>query len=70
MPYMDTIDISAKQQPVINRLSNALDQARAYANAIRDNAQDDGAPIPLDLVGSFQVDCDLIITALSEAAAQ
>lgn len=45
-------------------------QARAYADAIRDNAQDDHQPIPLELVASFQADCDRIINALSEAAAQ
>jgi hypothetical protein len=43
---------------------------RLYRSAIRDNAQDDSQPIPLELVGSFQVDCDAIINALSEAAAQ
>lgn len=64
------IDISAKQEPVITRLHDALLHARAYADAIRDNAQDDSHPIPLELVASFQADCDRIITALSEAAAQ
>jgi hypothetical protein len=67
---MDPIDIPAKQSPVINRLHDTLVLARAYADAIRDNAQDDGRPIPLELVASFQADCDLIIKALSEAAAQ
>jgi hypothetical protein len=67
---MDTIDIHAKQSPVINRLHDTLVLARAYADAIRDNAQDDGHPVPLELVASFQADCDLIIKALSEAAAQ
>jgi hypothetical protein len=47
-----------------------MTQALAYANAIRDNAQDDATPIPLELVASFQSDCDRIINALSEAAAQ
>lgn len=67
---MDPIDISAKQSPVINRLHDALVMARAYADAIRDNAQDDARSIPLELVASLQADCDLIIKALSEAAAQ
>jgi hypothetical protein len=67
---MDTIDIPAKQSPVINRLHDTLVMARAYADAIRDNAQDDDRPIPLELVASFQADCDGIIKALSEAAAQ
>ena len=68
--HMNPIDISAKQSPVINRLHDTLVMARAYADAIRDNAQDDARSIPLELVASFQADCDLIIKALSEAAAQ
>ncbi len=55
---------------MINRLHESITQALAYAHAIRDNAQDDSQPIPLELVGSFQVDCDAIINALAEAAAQ
>jgi hypothetical protein len=45
-----------------------MTQAAAYAAAIRDNAQDDGIAIPLDLVASFQDSYDIIIAALSEAA--
>jgi len=67
---MDPIDIPAKQSPVINRLHDTLVLARAYADAIRDNSQDDACPIPLELVASFQADCDGIICSLSEAAAQ
>jgi hypothetical protein len=63
------INIPAKQTPVINRLHDAMDQAAAYAAAIRDNAQDDGVAIPLDLVASFQDTYDTIIAALAEAAA-
>jgi hypothetical protein len=70
MSLQDSIIIPAKQSPVINRLHDCMTQALAYAHAIRDNAQDDSQPIPLELVGSFQVDCDAIINALSEAAAQ
>ena len=46
-----------------------MTQAAAYAAAIRDNAQDDGVPIPLDLDASFQDTYDTIIHALAEAAA-
>ena len=70
MSSQDSINIPAKQSPAINRLHDCMTQALAYAHAIRDNAQDDSQPIPLELVGSFQVDCDAIINALSEAAAQ
>lgn len=62
--------IHIKQLPVVNRLHDAIAQAQAYANAICDNAHDDRIPIPLDLVASVQADCDQIINALSEAAAQ
>jgi hypothetical protein len=62
------INIPAKQTPVINRLHDTMTQAAAYAHAIRDNAQDDGVAIPLDLVASFQETYDHIISALAEAA--
>ena len=55
---------------MINRLSDTITQAYAYARAIRDNAQDDSQPIPLELVMSFQADFDNLIQILSEAAAQ
>ena len=42
--------------------------AVAYAAAIRDNAQEEGIPIPAELVASFADDCSAIITALTDAA--
>jgi hypothetical protein len=68
MSSPDLINIPAKQTPVINRLHDTMTQAQAYAAAIRDNAQDDGVAIPLDLVASFQETYDHIISALAEAA--
>lgn len=65
---MDRIQISAKQQPVINRLSDAMDAALAYATAVMDNATDDGQPIPAELVASFQADYDRILDYLTHAA--
>jgi hypothetical protein len=44
-----------------------MTQALAYAAAIRDNAQDDGHPIPMDLVISFEDDYNKIIASLHEA---
>jgi hypothetical protein len=44
-----------------------MTQALAYAAAIRDNAQDDGVPIPVELVASFEDDYNNIIAALHEA---
>ena len=69
MSSPDLINIPAKQTPVINRLHDTMTQAAAYAAAIRDNAQDDGVAIPLDLVASFQETYNSIIFALAEAAA-
>jgi hypothetical protein len=47
-----------------------MELAKAYAHAIRDNAQDDQVSIPAELVASFQADYDDIISALTEAASQ
>jgi hypothetical protein len=62
------IHIPAKQQPVINRLHDAMTQAVAYAAAIADNAVDDGVPLPMDLVDSFAADYERIISSLITAA--
>jgi len=62
------IHIPAKQQPVINRLHDAMTQAVAYAAAIADNAIDDGVPIPMELVDGFAADYQSIITSLITAA--
>jgi hypothetical protein len=59
--------VSTKQQPVIIRLSDALDLALAYAAAIRDNAQDDQQPIDADLIAAVEADCNRILSALYEA---
>jgi hypothetical protein len=58
---------SIKQSPVIHRLRDSLAMAHAYADAIRDNAQDDGVPIPMDLIASIQDDCKKILDPLNEA---
>ena len=60
--------IAPKQTPVINRLHETMNQALAYASAIRDNAQDDGQPIPLELVMSFQETYQCLVNTLAEAA--
>lgn len=68
MSSPDLINIPAKQQPVINRLHETMEQACAYAAAIADNAIDDSTPIPPELVASFQRDYHRIITSLTTAA--
>jgi hypothetical protein len=40
--------------------------AVAYAAAIRDNAQDEGIPIPAELVASFAADYNAIIDSLTK----
>ncbi len=65
---MDLVNISPKQQPVLNRLSDTMDLALAYAAAVVDNATDDGVPIPAELVASFAADYDRIILYLTQAA--
>jgi len=42
--------------------------AVAYAAAILDNAQEEGIPMPAELVASFADDYNAIITALTAAA--
>ena len=68
MSLPDLIRITARQSPVIDRLHDSMSLAVAYAAAIRDNAQDEGIPIPAELVASFADDYNAIITALTEAA--
>ena len=68
MSSQDLIRITARQSPVIDRLHDAMTMAKAYAAAIRDNAQEEGIPIPAELVASFADDYNAIITALTEAA--
>jgi len=60
--------ISEKQKPVIQNLDRLMREALANAAAVLDNAKDDGVPIPPDLVTSFKIDYDWIISHLQEAA--
>lgn len=68
MSSPDLINIPAKQRPVIDRLHACMEQAIAYAAAIADNAQDDGVPLPAELVASFQADCHKLIVCLTTAS--
>lgn len=65
---LEHIDISHKQQPVINRLNDLMLDAIATANAIRDNAEDEQRSIPQALVTSFYKDFVAVIVALHDAA--
>jgi len=53
--------------PVVDRLRDCMEQAIAYAAAIADNAQDNGKPLPAELVASFQADCHKLIVHLTTA---
>ena len=68
MSSQDLIRITPRQSPVIDRLHDAMSLAVAYAAAIRDNAQEEGIPIPAELVASFAADYNAIINSLTEAA--
>ena len=68
MSSQDLIRITPRQSPVIDRLHDAMTMAKAYAAAIRDNAQEEGIQIPAELVASFANDYNAIITALTDAA--
>jgi len=68
MSSQDLICITPRQSPVIDRLHDAMTLAVAYAAAILDNAQEEGIPIPAELVASFAADYYRIITSLHLAA--
>jgi hypothetical protein len=65
---MTYANISAKQEPIVERLNDLLYEALAVAAAIRDNAQDDSDYLPLDVVLRFNNDYDTIISILHESA--
>lgn len=60
--------ISERNRPCIDKLDALMAEAMAVANAIRDNAQDEAYPIPMELVYSFSRDYDKIIEALADAS--
>tara|TARA_R100000458_G_scaffold54153_1_gene56963 strand:- start:357 stop:578 length:222 start_codon:yes stop_codon:yes gene_type:complete len=53
---MESIRISVRQKPVLNNFSDLLDQAKAVAAAISDNAIEDQQPLPRELLQSFVSD--------------
>lgn len=61
---MNRVKISAKQRPVIDRLSELFDNAEATAQAILDNAIDDGDSIPVELAASFHKASGRIVQVL------
>jgi hypothetical protein len=51
---------SKRQDPVVDNLADLLDEAKAVAAAISDNAIDEQLPIPTDLLQSFCNDLERI----------
>lgn len=61
-------DVSKRQDPVVNTLADLLDQAKATAAAISDNAIEEQRSIPIDLLRSFNNDLERIKAHLLTAA--
>lgn len=60
MLLSNMFDVSERQEPVVDMLADLLDEAKATAAAVSDNAIEDGRPIPLDLLRSFNNDLERI----------
>ena len=60
MLLSNMFDVSERQEPVVDMLADLLDEAKATAAAITDNAIEEGRPIPLDLLRSFSNDLERI----------
>ncbi len=60
MLLSNMFDVSERQEPVVDMLADLLDEAKATAAAISDNAIEEGRSIPLDLLRSFNNDLERI----------
>jgi F0F1-type ATP synthase membrane subunit b/b' len=61
-------DVSKRQEPVVDMLADLLDEAKATAAAISDNAIEEQRPIPSELLRSFNNDLERIKAYLLTAA--
>lgn len=68
MILSDLLDVSQRQDPVIDSFCEILDEAKAIAAAISDNAIEEQRSIPLDLLRSFNNDLERIKAFLLTAA--
>ena len=68
MQLTNLIDVSKRQDPVIDHLIDLLDSAKATAAAISDNAIEEQRSIPKDLLRSFSNDLERIKAHLLTAA--
>jgi len=62
------VAISTRQIPCINRLSVLLEDAKAVAYAINDNAHEELKPIPYDAYEGFAVELFRIANQLERAS--
>jgi len=68
MQLTNLLDVSKRQDPVIDHLTDLLDSAKATAAAISDNAIEEQRSIPKDLLRSFSNDLEQIKAHLLTAA--
>lgn len=68
MTLSNLLDVSKRQDPVVDMLADLLDEAKATAAAISDNAIEEQRPIPKDLLRSFNNDLERIKAHLLTAA--
>lgn len=68
MQLTNLLDVSKRQDPVIDHLTDLLDSAKATAAAISDNAIEEQRSIPKDLLRSFSNDLERIKAHLLTAA--
>ena len=59
-----------KQQPVVTRLRDTLEQAAAYAAAIADNAQADSMALPVEVLREARNQTVAILRSLLTATEQ
>jgi hypothetical protein len=68
MNLFNLLDVSKRQEPVVDMLVDLLDEAKATAAAISDNAIEEQRPIPKDLLRSLNNDLERIKAHLLTAA--
>jgi len=68
MQLSNQLDVSKRQDPVIDHLTDVLDSAKATAAAISDNAIEEQRSIPKDLLRSYINDLERIKAHLLTAA--
>ena len=68
MQLSNLLDVSKRQDPVVDHLTDTLDSAKATAAAIADNAIDEQRSIPTDLLNAYINDLERIKAHLLTAA--